>query len=99
VGIKRCWLLNEQGQVVVWDWASMNVHDQQLHPVIERVNGQSIVLADSGFRSVEGFPDNCKRCAKGTWNERMCIETARSAISSGYITDSRPTSKHAWLRW
>ncbi len=46
VGIKLCWLLNDAGQVVAWDWATMNVHDQHFHPVIERVKGESIVLAD-----------------------------------------------------
>lgn len=59
----------------------MNVHDQHFHPVIERVNGQNIVLADYGFRCVEGIPDNCKLCAKGTWNERMCVETALSMVT------------------
>src|SRR5207248_3266646 len=49
VDIKLCWLLNEQRQVVAWDWASMNVHDQHFHAVIERVNGQSIVSTDHGF--------------------------------------------------
>lgn len=81
VGIKLCWLLNDSGQVVAWDWATMNVHDQHFHPVIERVNGQSIVLADYGFRSVKGVPDNCKLCAKGTWNDRMCVETALSMVT------------------
>lgn len=27
VGIKLCWLLNNQRQVVAWDWDTMNVHD------------------------------------------------------------------------
>src|SRR2546421_5163422 len=81
VGIKLCWLLNDSGQVVAWDWATMNVHDQHFHPVIEGVNGQSIVLADYGFRSVKGVPDNCKLCAKGTWNERMRVETALSMVT------------------
>ncbi len=81
VGIKLCWLLNDSGQVVAWDWATMNVHDQHFHPVIERVNGQSIVLADYGFRSVKGVPDNCKLCAKGTWNDRMSVETALSMVT------------------
>jgi hypothetical protein len=81
VGIKLCWLLNDQGQVVAWDWDTMNVPDQRFHPVIEQVSGQSIVLADDGFRSVKGVPDNCKLCAKGTWNERMCVETALSMVT------------------
>ena len=31
VGIKLCWLLNDLGQVVAWDWATLNVHDQHFH--------------------------------------------------------------------
>jgi hypothetical protein len=81
VGIKLCWLLNDSGQVVAWNWATMNVHDQHFHPLIQRVNGQSIVLADYGFRSVKGVPDNCKLCAKGTWNDRMSVETALSMVT------------------
>ena len=81
VGIKLCWLLNERGQVVAWDWDTMNVHDQRFHPLMEQVNDRSIVLADFGFRSVKGIPDNCKLCAKGTWNERMGVETALSMVT------------------
>lgn len=81
VGIKLCWLLNDHGQVVEWDWDTMNVHDQHFHHVIERMNERSIVLADPGFRSVDGIPDNCKLCAKGTWNERMRVETALSMVT------------------
>jgi len=49
--------------------------------LIEQVNGRSIVLADYGFRSVKGVPANCKLCAKGTWNERRCVETALSMVT------------------
>lgn len=81
VGIKLCWILNEQGQVVTWDWDTMNVHDHVFHPVMERMQGESIVLADWGFRSQEGVPENCKLCKKGTWNERMRVETAFSMVT------------------
>jgi hypothetical protein len=33
------------------------------------------------IRCVEGIPDNYKLCAKGTWNERMCVETALSMVT------------------
>ena len=81
MGIKLCWLLNEQGQVVDWDWATMNTHDQHFHPLIEGLHDQSIVLADLGFRCAAGIPDHLKRCEKGTWNERMCVETALSMVT------------------
>jgi hypothetical protein len=72
VGIKLCWILNNQGQVVDWDWATMNVHDQHFHPLIERFTGRTIMLADWGFRSAHGVPENCKLCPKGTQESRAC---------------------------
>ena len=81
VGVKLCWLLNDHGQVVAWDWATMNTHDQHFHHVIEPLREVSIVLADVGFRSAAGIPDNLKLCPKGTWNERMCVETALSMVT------------------
>jgi len=81
VGIKLCWLLNSQGQVVDWQWETLNTHDQAFHPLIERYDGQTIVLGDLGFRSKQGIPANLKLCAKGTWNERMTVETALSMVT------------------
>jgi hypothetical protein len=72
VGIKLCWILHHHGQVVDWDWATMNVHDQHFHPLIEHLSGQSIVLADWGFRSARGVPEHCKLCPKGTQESRGC---------------------------
>jgi hypothetical protein len=81
VGIKLCWLLNNQGQVVDWEAAPLNTHDQQFHPLIERYDGQTIVLGDLGFRCQKGIPANLKLCQKGTWNERMRVETALSMVT------------------
>ena len=81
IGVKLCWLLNETGRVVSWDWDTMNVHDKHFHSVVEPFIGQTIVLADWGFRSQEGVPENLKLCKKGTWNERMCVETALSMVT------------------
>jgi len=81
VGIKLCWLLNNQGQVVDWDWDTLNVHDQRFHPVMERHQDETITLADWGFRSASGVPGNCLLCPKGTWNERMLVETALSLVT------------------
>ena len=81
VGIKVCSILNTQGLVVAWDWATMNVADQHFHPLIEQLAHTSIVLADWGFRAIIGVPSNCKICKKGTWNERMRVETAWSMLT------------------
>lgn len=74
VGLKLCWLLNDLVRVVAWDWATINVHDQQFHPLAQALVGKTIVLADYGFRDQQGVTENMKICAKATWNEPMYIE-------------------------
>lgn len=81
IGIKLCWIINDLGRVVGWKWLPMNVHDQDFNDEIEKLNGQTISLADLGFRCADGIPDNLKLCEKGTWNERMIIETAFSLLT------------------
>lgn len=78
VGVKRCWVLNGFGQVVDWDWETMNTPDHQFHELIQPFSGRSIVLADDGFRKKSGVPENCTRCPKGKWNDRMTVETSFS---------------------
>lgn len=81
VGVKFCWLLNAYGRVVAWDWATMNVKDKHFNPLVKPFGEQTIVLADYGFRDKDGLPENMKICKKGTWNERMCVETALSLLT------------------
>lgn len=81
IGIKLCWLVNTFGREVGWQWVTMNRPDQDFHPLIETVNEDSIVLADLGFRCKDGIPTNLKLCAKGTWNDRMLIETIFSMLT------------------
>lgn len=81
VGIKLCWLLNKYGRVVRWDWDTMNTHDQHFHHVAEAVSETSVVFADEGFRKADGVPENLNLCKKGTWNERMFVETALSMVT------------------
>jgi hypothetical protein len=81
VGMKRCWLLNDRGEVVSWAWDTANVHDQVFLPVVAALEGESIVLADRGFHNADGIPANLKLCERGTWNERMLVETALSLVT------------------
>ena len=81
IGIKLCWLVNTFGRVVGWQWTSMNRPDQDFYPLIEAHQDDSIVLADLGFRCREGLPANLKLCPKGTWNDRMVIETIFSLLT------------------
>jgi len=81
IGIKLCWLAQHFCRVVAWDWATMNVYDKHFNPFVEPLIGQTIVLANYSFRDQEGVPENMKICKKGTWNERMCVETAFSLVT------------------
>ena len=81
VGVKLCWILNNLGRVVGWAWLPMNAHDQDFHPLIAAGEDYTITLTDLGFRAKAGLPPNLKVCPKGTWNERMCVETAFSLLT------------------
>jgi len=82
VGIKLCWLVTPQGQVVAWAWDTANVHDQTFRPVAEQFDAQTITLADLGFRQADAPPRNLKLCPPKTWNERMVIETVFSLVTT-----------------
>ena len=60
---------------------TMNVNDKHFNPLVKPFIEKTIVLADYGFRDKDGVPENMKICRKGTWNERMCVETALSLIT------------------
>lgn len=81
IGIKLCWLVNPLGRVIGWQWATLNRPDQDFHPLLATQDGNTIVLADLGFRCKDGSPDHLKLCPKGTWNERMLIETIFSMLT------------------
>ena len=80
VGIKLALVLNQWGLVVDWDSDTANVSDQVFHPLIEQFEETMIVFTDTGFHAKEGDPANMKVCARGTWNDRMTIETVLSML-------------------
>jgi len=82
VGLRLAWIVNDQGHVVSWTWQTANKHDQNFHPLIQELEGESIVLGDLGFRKAAGIPDNLKLCEKGQWNSRMIVETIFSMITN-----------------
>lgn len=81
VGIKLCWLVNDKGQVIDWDWNTANVHDQTFRPVATQFDGQTITLSDLGFRDKDAPPANIKLCPPKTWGERMLVETILSLVT------------------
>ncbi len=81
VGITVCGLVNDGCRVVAWDWDTMNVNDTRFNSLVEPCVGTTMVLADDGFRDQNGVPENMTIGKNGTWNERMCVETALSMVT------------------
>ena len=81
IGIKLCWILNTLGQVVGWHWLTMNCPDQDFLPLVDLLSADGLVLSDLGFRCKVGIPENLKLCLKGTWNDRMVVETSFSLLT------------------
>ncbi len=81
VGIKLCWLVNDRGQVVAWDWNTANTHDQHFRAVAQPFDQTTIVLADLGFRKADEPNGPFKLCQHKTWGERMLVETMLSLIT------------------
>ena len=59
----------------------MNINDKHFNSLVKPFIDKTIVLADYGFRDKEGIPENMKICKRGTWNDRMCVETALSLVT------------------
>jgi hypothetical protein len=81
VGAKWCVAVNHLGQIIGWVWAPANAHDTWFHPLIEVFAKHSLLLGDSGFHAQAGDPPNLKLCRRGTWNERMVVETVFSMLT------------------
>src|SRR5260370_29024097 len=79
VCIKVAWILNYFGLVSGWIWDWMNVADNSFLDYLGQWD--EIMLADWSFRCADGVPDNVKLCKKGTWNDRMIVETSFSLLT------------------
>src|SRR5262249_7797410 len=84
VGGKLCFILNQWGLICAGDCAPANVHDTHFQPLLAQLDGQMIVLTDTGFQAKTGDPGNMKVCPRGTWNTRMLVETVLSMLTTGY---------------
>lgn len=82
VGGKLALVLNQTGLVTAWDCASANVYDATFHPLVARFAEEMVVLVDSGFHAAAGDPVNMKVCRRGTWNDRMTVETVLSMLTT-----------------
>lgn len=81
VGIKFVPLVNARGEIVDWNWAPANTHDQPFRSMATAFDGDTITLVDTGFAQADAPQQNIKLCRRGTWNERMQIETFNSLMT------------------
>ncbi len=81
VGGKLCLLLNKLGLVVAWACDTANVSDTTFQPLIKQYEDEMIVCGDTGFHAREGDPKNLLVCPRGTWNQRMMVETVLSMLT------------------
>jgi hypothetical protein len=82
VGGKLGFVLNQWGLVTAWECATANVHDSTFHPLVARFQEEMIVLTDTAFHAQQGDPPNMKVCPRGTWNDRMVVETVWSMLTT-----------------
>jgi hypothetical protein len=81
VGAKLFVLLNHLGLVVAWDCDSAEVHDTAFAPLMAEWADQMVLVGDHGFHARAGDPPNLKVCERGTWNDRMVVETVLSLLA------------------
>lgn len=81
IGVKLCWILNQAGQVCGWIWDGLHCPDNAFLDFFKEYDQQAVIFADWGFRCAAGVPENVKLCKKGTWNERMMVETSFSLLT------------------
>jgi hypothetical protein len=81
VGGKLGVVVTQWGRIAAWGCATATVYDATFHPLLAQFDEQMVVLADSHFHAHDGEPANVKICARGTWPERMLIETVLSVLT------------------
>jgi hypothetical protein len=97
VGGKLCLLLNKFGLVVDWDFGPANQYDGEFQHLITKVVDEMIVFADTHFHNKVGDPPNLKICPRGTWNDRMVIETVLSMLT--VISNFKKIFHQTWAQF
>jgi hypothetical protein len=94
VGGKLGVVLNKWGLVCGWAADTANVHDSAFQPLVRQFTEQMIVLADANFARTDDNPPNLKVCPRGTWNDRMLVETTFSMLT--LICHAKHAIHRAW---
>ncbi len=82
IGGKLAVVHNKWGLVCGWAADTANVHDSAFQPLIAQFAEKMIVLSDANLARTEGSLPNLKVCARGTWNDRMVVETLFSMLTT-----------------
>lgn len=78
----RFWvMLDTYGRIVEWYFLTLDHPDKAFNTLAAHLQHHTITLTDLGVRDVNGIPDNLKICKKGSWNERMVVETVFSMLT------------------
>lgn len=93
-GGKLCVVLNQWGRIVAWDDATANVHDSTFQPLIARFAEQMSVLTDGTFHRQTGDPVNMRVCRRGTWPQRLLVETVCSLLTR--VCQRKKLSHRGW---
>jgi hypothetical protein len=75
IGGKLGLVLNQWGLVCAWGADTANVHDSTFQPLVARFVETMVVFVDQTFGRAEANPANMKVCLRGSWNDRMAVET------------------------
>lgn len=94
VGAKLVYVVNQYGLIVGWDYAAANVADNAFHDLIGDFADEMVILTDMGFHAKDGNPTNMKLCKRGTWNERMLVETVLSMLTT--VCRLKKMSQRTW---
>jgi len=94
VGGTRGVVLTTWGLICAWGADTANVHDSTVHPLVTRFTERMIVFADTTFGRKEGNPSNLKVCPRGTWNNRMLVETTFSMLT--LVCRAKHARHRAW---
>jgi len=82
IGGKLAVVLNKWGLVSGWAADTANVHDSAFQPLVARFAEEMIVRTQVNFVRGEGNLPNMKVCLRGTWPERMVVETVFSLLTT-----------------
>lgn len=75
--------------------ATANVYDgSAFQEMVDDVADEMVVFSDEHFKKKDWFPTNLKVCPRGTWNDRMIVETVLSMLT--VVCHFKKVGHRAW---